>query len=194
MPSATPSPNVTSPECNEGHGATDPEPPSRLRIDVVQEAGDWSIRAGIVEAVNQAADALVATHEVELKTFEACVALSCDEHVARLNKTYRGKSTSTNVLSFPASGSRPEANFLGDVVLAEETVAREAEALGLPFRHHLQHLIVHGLLHLLGFDHECDDDAQAMETVEIRTLERLGIANPYETSASARRIEHTKAP
>jgi probable rRNA maturation factor len=58
----------------------------------------------------------------------------------------------------------------------------------------LQHLIVHGLLHLLGFDHECDDDAQAMETVEIRTLERLGIANPYETSASARRIEHTKAP
>ncbi len=194
MPSATPSPNVTSPECNEGHGATDPEPPSRLRIDVVQEAGDWSIRAGIVEAVNQAADALAATHEVELKTFEACVALSCDEHVARLNKTYRGKSASTNVLAFPASGSLPEANFLGDVVLAEETVAREAEALGLPFRHHLQHLIVHGLLHLLGFDHECDDDAQAMETVEIRTLERLGIANPYETSASARRIEHTKAP
>jgi len=194
MPSAAPSPNVASPERNEGHGATDPETPSLLRIDVVQEAGDWSTKAGVVEAVNQAADALAATHEVERNTFEACVALSCDEHVARLNKTYRGKSASTNVLSFPASGSRPEANFLGDVVLAEETVAREAEALGLPFKHHLQHLVVHGLLHLLGFNHECDEDAQAMETVEIRTLERLGIANPYETSASARRMEHTKAP
>ena len=194
MPSAAPTPNVTSPECNEGQGATDSEPPSRLRIDVVQEAGDWSFRAGIVEAVNQAADALAATHEVERNTFEACVALSCDEHVARLNKTYRGKSASTNVLSFPASSSRPEANFLGDIVLAEETVAREAEALGLPFKHHLQHLVVHGLLHLLGFNHECDEDAQAMETVEIRTLERLGIPNPYEASASARKIEHTKAP
>lgn len=194
MPSAVPSPNVTSPESSEGRGTTDSEPPSRLCVDVVQEASNWGSQEPVVEAVTQAAEALAATFELERDQLEACVALSCDEDVARLNKTYRGKPAPTNVLSFPASGSRPNANFLGDVVLAGETVAREAVALGLPFKHHLQHLVVHGLLHLLGFDHERDEDAQAMETIEIRTLERLGIPNPYETSASACKTERTKSP
>ena len=194
MPSAAPSPNVTSPESIEGCGATDSEPPSRLCVDVVHEAGDWGSQDSVVEAVTQAAEALAATYELERDQLEACVALSSDEHVARLNKTYRGKLASTNVLSFPVSGSRPEANFLGDVILAGETVVREAEALDLPFKHHLQHLVVHGLLHLLGFDHECDEDAQVMEAIEIRTLARLGIANPYETSASARKTERAKTP
>jgi probable rRNA maturation factor len=194
MPSAAPLLSVTSPESSEGRGATDSEPPSRLCVDVVQEAGDWPPQAAVVEAVTQAADALAATYELERDQFEACVALSSDEHVARLNKTYRGKPAPTNVLSFPASGSRPDANFLGDVVLAGETVAREAEALGLPFKHHLQHLIVHGLLHLLGFDHECDEDAQVMEAIEVRTLARLGIPNPYETSASVRKTQRAKTP
>ena len=174
MPSAAPSPNVTRPESIDGCGATDSEPPSRLCVDVVHEAGDWGSQQSVVEAVTQATEALAATYE--------------------LNHRYRGQDKPTNVLSFPASGSRPEANFLGDVILAGETVVREAEALDLPFKHHLQHLVVHGLLHLLGFDHECDEDAQVMEAIEIRTLARLGIANPYETSASARKTQRAKTP
>lgn len=194
MPSAAPSPIVTSPESSEGRGATDSEPPSRLCVDVVQEAGDWGSQESVVDAVTQAAEALAATYELERDQLEACVALSCDEHVARLNKTYRGKPAPTNVLSFPASGSRPEANFLGDVILAGETVAREAAALGLPFKHHLQHLVVHGLLHLLGFDHERDEDAKVMEAIEVRTLAHLGIPNPYETTASTRKTGRAKTP
>ena len=184
MPSPAPAPSVTSPESSEGRGTTDSEPPIRLRVDVVHEAGDWGSRESVVEAVTQAAEAVGATPELQVDQLEACVALSSDEHVARLNETYRGKSVPTNVLSFPASGTGPEANFLGDVVLAGETVAREAEALGLPFKNHLQHLVVHGLLHLLGFDHENDEDAQAMETIEARILARLGIPNPYDMSAA----------
>ncbi len=192
MPSAASSPNVTSPESSEGRSATDTEPPSRLCVDVVQESGNWQPEAGVVEAVSEAATALAATYQFERDQLKVCVALSCDEHVARLNEIYCGNAAPTNVLSFPASGSYPEVDFLGDVILAEETVTREASALGLPFKHHLQHLVVHGLLHLLGFDHECEEAAGAMEAIEIRTLAHLGIPNPYETSASACKTERAK--
>ncbi|MGI9403425.1 MAG: rRNA maturation RNase YbeY [Hyphomicrobium sp.] len=147
-----------------------------------------------MKAVTAVAEAVAAAPELEFDQLEACVALSCDEHVARLNKTYRGKRAPTNVLSFPASGLRPETNFLGDIVLAGETLAREAEALGVPFNHHLQHLVVHGLLHLLGFDHESDKDAQVMEAIEAGILARLGIPNPYETPASPHQTECAKTP
>ena len=192
MPSAAPAPSVASPETNEGRGATDSEPAIRLRIDVVYEGGDWGSQDSAVEAVNQAADALAATPELKLDQLEACVALSSDAHVSRLNETYRGKLAPTNVLSFPASGAGREANFIGDVIVAGETVAREAEALGMPFKNHLQHLVVHGLLHLLGFNHESDKDAQIMEAIEVCVLARLGIPNPYETSALPHKTECTK--
>ncbi len=113
---------------------------------------------------------------------EACVALSSDAEVARLNATYRGKQAATNVLSFPA-GPAPagggDVRLLGDLVLAAETVTREAAELGLPLEHHLQHLVVHGLLHLLGYDHEMDEEAETMEALEVRILARLGIDDPY---------------
>ena len=192
MPSAVPAPSVASPETNEGRGATDSEPAIRLRIDVVYKGGDWGSQDSVVEAVNQAADALAATPEFKLDQLEACVALSSDAHVSRLNETYRGKPAPTNVLSFPASGAGREANFIGDVIVAGETVAREAEAIGIPFKNHLQHLVVHGLLHLLGFNHESDEDAQIMEAIEVCVLARLGIPNPYKTPALPHKTECTK--
>jgi probable rRNA maturation factor len=160
--------------------ATDAEPPIGLHIDVVCEDGDWDADARSGDGVRAAAAALCS--ELHLNGAEACVALSDDVHVAALNGTYRGKPSPTNVLSFPgggASASADAAAFLGDVVLAQETVAREAAELGLPFDHHLQHLVVHGLLHLLGYDHGTDAEAQTMEGLEVRILARLGIADPY---------------
>ena len=101
----------------------------------------------------------------------------------RLNATYRGKDKSTNVLSFPAGGDAQEpdaqAVFLGDVVLALETVVAEAAQLGLTPLHHLQHLAIHGVLHLNGYDHETDEDAAIMEGLEIEILAGLGIPSPY---------------
>ncbi len=100
-----------------------------------------------------------------------------------LNAGWRGKDKPTNVLSFPASpAAAPGAALppmLGDIVLAAETVFGEAALDGKPVEHHLSHLIVHGLLHLLGYDHETDGQAEAMEAVERRALARLAIPDPY---------------
>ncbi len=102
----------------------------------------------------------------------------------RLNRTWRGKDKPTNVLSFPAADgeARPKdaPRLLGDVVLAGGVVAAEAEAQGKRLSAHLAHLVVHGVLHLLGHDHERDRDAKRMEALEIRILRTLGVANPYE--------------
>lgn len=181
MPSVVPARSVSSPEASDGRASGDAEPPIGLAIDIVHEAGDWDPLERVREAVNRAAAALAS--ELLLSRSEACVALSSDAQVAQLNATYRGKTGPTNVLSFPvgarANGDDAQTHFLGDLILAGETVKREAADLGLPFQHHVQHLIVHGLLHLLGYDHETDADAHAMEALEVRILARLGIANPY---------------
>lgn len=158
----------------------DAEPPIGLAIDVVHDAGDWGSLEAVSDAVQAAAGALAA--ELEISASEACIALASDAEVERLNATYRGKQAPTNVLSFPATPSpvsTSEKRFLGDLVLAAETVSQEAADLGVPFEHHLQHLVVHGLLHLLGYDHETDDEAEVMEALEVRILSRLGIADPY---------------
>lgn len=165
----------------------DADPPLSLDIDVVHEGGDWDLVAGADALVREAVRALAA--EVALSSGEVCVALSNDAQVAELNASYRGKAAPTNVLSFPAVPMLPvegEPRFLGDVVLALETMQREAADLELPLAHHMQHLVVHGLLHLLGYDHETDEEAQAMECLEVRILARLGIADPY---AAAERID-----
>ena len=112
---------------------------------------------------------------------EAAVVLGDDALVRSLNATYRGQDKPTNVLSFPfrAPPGVDRDNMLGDVVLAAETVAREAHEQHLPPGHHLQHLVIHGLLHLLGFDHATDDEAEIMERVETEILATLGVADPY---------------
>ncbi|HYI38940.1 MAG TPA: rRNA maturation RNase YbeY [Allosphingosinicella sp.] len=121
---------------------------------------------------------------------EVSVRFTSDEEVKALNAAWRGKDKATNVLSFPmveperlgplARTGEGEA-LLGDIVLAHGVCASEAEAKGLAIRTHAAHLLVHGALHLLGFDHERgDEDAETMEEAERRSLARLGIADPYE--------------
>ena len=146
-----------------------------------------------------AARAIAAAPRLDIGRAEACVALTTDAEIACLNETYRGKPTPTNVLSFPAGAGARAGGIrrLGDIVLAAETIAREANEQGIPPLHHLQHLVVHGVLHLLGFDHETDRDAEHMEAAEVEILARLGIANPYgdgETSpAEASPVHSTEA-
>lgn len=184
MPSPVPTASADNPDTGEKRAAADPDVPISLAVEVVHSAGEWGDIAEAIGAVEAAAAALAA--DVEATHVYACVALSCDAEVERLNATYRGKPAPTNVLSFGFASNAPpepgEPRFLGDVVLAAETIAREAVALGIPLRHHLQHLVVHGLLHLQGFDHTTDDQARQMEALEIKVLARLGIANPYQAA------------
>jgi probable rRNA maturation factor len=112
---------------------------------------------------------------------EVSVVFTDDANVRALNGRYRGKNFPTNVLSFPLppAGKHRLGPMLGDVVLGAETVAKEAETAGLSREAHLTHLLIHGFLHLLGYDHEDDTDAKVMESLETAILGRLGIADPY---------------
>ncbi|MGF1620219.1 MAG: rRNA maturation RNase YbeY [Rhodomicrobiaceae bacterium] len=116
---------------------------------------------------------------------ELSIALSSDDAVAELNGRYRGKPKPTNVLSFPASdglaASGSEHPLLGDIIIAYETVMQEARAEDKPPLSHLAHLVIHGILHLAGCDHETDEDAEHMENLEREILASLGIPDPYLT-------------
>lgn len=158
------------------------EPPQSLTVDVVREAGDWSaVDPDIETAILTAAAAVARAPAANVRSgMEAVIALADDATVRRLNGTYRSKDKPTNVLSF--SSGDPEGLTLGDVVLACETIRAEAIDLGISARHHTQHLVVHGLLHLLGFDHETDAEATAMEHLETEILAAIGVADPYENT------------
>ena len=119
---------------------------------------------------------------------EVAVKLSDDGEVQDLNTNYRGKDKPTNVLSFPMvqpdllqslENSDDGEALLGDIILARETCAREAEDKGVSMAQHATHLIAHGTLHLLGYDHENEPDAERMEELEVKALATLGLANPY---------------
>ena len=117
--------------------------------------------------------AVVAQLGKKHEPLEMTVVLADDAFVKELNGTYRGKNKPTNVLSFPSD------SHLGDVVLAFETVEREAAEQGKSFKAHATHLLVHGTLHLLGHDHEQEAEAEEMEALEVKILKKLGVANPY---------------
>jgi probable rRNA maturation factor len=119
---------------------------------------------------------------------EISVKLTDDKEIRKLNRDYRGKDKPTNVLSFATLDAEENAQSspvcalpyaIGDIVIAYETVKREAEAMNVPLRDHYTHLLVHGTLHLLGYDHEQEIDAKRMEKLEILILKGLGIENPY---------------
>lgn len=111
---------------------------------------------------------------------ELSVVLTNDEEQQGLNRDWRGKDSSTNVLSFPQiEPFGPVTGILGDITLARETILREAEDQGTSFDHHFTHLVVHGTLHILGYDHIEDDEALVMEGLETQILAGLGIADPY---------------
>jgi len=177
MPRPASEQSVSVPEGDASISA-DAEPPIGLSIDVVHEAGEWPQLDALIVTTNSAAQALA--DELRIRGRSACVALSSDAEIAKLNAAYRGKKAPTNVLSFPALAfGKEEASFLGDIGLAFETVAREAREQGVLLIDHLQHLVVHGLLHLLGYDHQTQAEAEAMEALEVRILAKLGVADPY---------------
>lgn len=154
-----------------------------VEIDLLVESGDWPPKAEL-EAVtrNAVAAALAETGAAAPEGTELSVVFSDDAHIRELNSQWRGKDKPTNVLSFPAFTPKigaPLPPLLGDIVLAAETIVREAALEGKPIRHHITHLLVHGFLHLLGYDHETDEEAEEMEAVERRALARLAIPDPY---------------
>lgn len=155
-------------------------------VDLVIEEPRWEA-AGLGPLAESAARAALsaagrdpARHEVSL--------LGCDDaRIAVLNADFRGKPKPTNILSWPAFEDEipdpdpgdPEPVFLGDLAIAFETCAREAEEAGVPLADHARHLVVHGILHLLGYDHEMEDEADAMESFETKILASLGVPDPY---------------
>jgi probable rRNA maturation factor len=142
-----------------------------LEVDFVGASPLWRGHEDVL------ARALAAAARWEGKAGTVSVLLGDDAAVAALNKQFRGKDGPTNVLSFPAPELDP--NFFGDIALAAETIVEEANFQGKLFEHHAAHLVVHGFLHLLGYDHDQPDEAEAMEARERAILVSVGIDDPY---------------
>ena len=118
------------------------------------------------------------------------VQLMNDTDIQQLNKTYRGKDKPTNILSFPDGETVEDGElYLGDLAISIPTMEKEAKELGISIEHHMTHLSIHGLLHLLGFDHEEDEEAEEMESLEIAILAQLDIKNPYEDQKDCGRLK-----
>lgn len=156
--------------------------PLDVEVTVAIEAGGWRDESALQALVLRVVAAVVADLDLSADhATELGVTFTDDAAIRALNATWRGKDKATNVLSFPAFPEAGEeiAPMLGDIVLAYETIEREAALDGKPFDHHLTHLVAHGLLHLLGYDHETDEEAEIMEETERRILAALAIPDPY---------------
>ena len=153
-----------------------------VAVDVLIEAGEWPARAKLRSLAERAIGAATDRACPDLEPgAEVSLLFTDDFHMRGLNLRYRGKDKPTNVLSLPAAPLLVGrlGPLLGDIVLAAETVRGEAKAQGLAANDHLTHLIVHGFLHLIGYDHEDDSEALVMEGLETTILGDLGIADPY---------------
>ncbi len=151
-----------------------------MLIDLQIDA-DTNVSAKTLQARIEAChEALVELLDEPRLQFDLCVRLCEEGESAQLNGDFRNKPYATNVLSFPADVDVPEATpVLGDLALCWPVLQREASAQNKNVLDHFSHLYVHGVLHLLGFDHATDDESQEMEAIEIQALEMLSIANPY---------------
>ncbi|GIL39245.1 rRNA maturation RNase YbeY [Roseiterribacter gracilis] len=157
-----------------------------LHIDV--EHDGWREMGDVETIARTAIEAALATEPPQAKTIEIGARFADDAIVQMLNRDYRGKDKPTNILSFPLEDApaAPDAPLLlGDLALAFETTRREAAEKRIPLAQHATHLLVHGTLHLLGHDHEDDEDATRMERLEVEILARLGVPDPYETETVA---------
>jgi probable rRNA maturation factor len=168
-----------------------------MMLEIALEAdGEWDSSSSWEPLVRKAAAAAIAESAFPQlnetsRHVELSVRLAGDEEVRELNAHWRGKDKPTNVLSFPMaeayeleqSDEDGPAIMLGDLILAHGVCAAEAADKGVSVTEHATHLVVHGTLHLLGYDHQADEDAADMEAREVRALERLGIASPYSVEA-----------
>ena len=146
-------------------------------IDIAVHCDDWRGALGDIDVLVTRAVSQALTVLENPKLGELSLAFVNDAEIQTLNREYRHKDKPTNVLSFPDGGPAP---LLGDIVLAFETVQREAAEKSVPLENHVTHLIIHGFLHLQGYDHETDEAADEMEGLEITALAALNIDNPYE--------------
>ena len=168
-----------------------------MMVEIALEADeDWDSSSSWEPLVAKATAAAIAESAFpqlneSSRHIELSVRLAGDQEVRELNAHWRGKDKATNVLSFPMaeayeleqSDEDGPAIMLGDIILAHGVCAAEAADKGVTVSDHATHLVVHGTLHLLGYDHQADGDAADMEAREARALKRLGIANPYEVVA-----------
>lgn len=165
-----------------------------IALDIALET-EWPASTDWEDLASRAADATISVApELKNPRLSSSLVFADDAELHALNSAWRGKGKPTNVLSFPMLeraellGLSPEGppELLGDIALSFETCAREAQEKGVPLEHHAAHLIVHGLLHLAGHDHETSPgDAAAMEALEIKALALMGIADPYDDSDKA---------
>lgn len=141
-----------------------------MEIDIVTKSKKWEGKEILVKKLTKK----IIPH-LKIKAEEVSISLVSDAQMKKINFQFRDKNKPTNVLSFPAF----DEVFLGDIVIAFETLERESKEQNKTFSDHLTHLILHSILHLLGYDHEEEKDAKKMERLEMKILQQLGIANPY---------------
>jgi probable rRNA maturation factor len=152
--------------------------------EVLVVADCWQTEPDAETVIHRAIEAAAGIAGADVGEAELAIMLTDDSGIKTLNSNWRGIDKPTNVLSFPAlqpAAGAPDdvPRMLGDIAIAYETTRREADDEQKPFDHHLSHLAVHGFLHLIGYDHERDDDAEAMESLEQEILAELGIPDPY---------------
>ena len=149
---------------------------SGVTADIGVESELWDAQPAAEETVRAAISA-AAGHSTE--DGEVSILLADDSTIRELNKQWRGLDKPTNVLSFPAAPSPASAGQLGDIIIAYETLQRECEDEEREFLHHLAHLSIHGFLHLIGYDHQTDAEADAMEALESRIMQSMNMPDPW---------------
>ncbi|MGI9464308.1 MAG: rRNA maturation RNase YbeY [Aestuariivirgaceae bacterium] len=162
-----------------------------LALDITND--DWNLLEQPQRLIRSAVDAAFEAASFRADDIELSIVLADDKFVSELNQRWRNKSGPTNVLSFPVGGEfalgEGEPRFLGDIVMASGVVICQADKAGKPLATHISHLIVHGVLHLLGYDHQNDEAARRMQAIETAAMVLLGLPDPYleheETAAAS---------